>query len=117
MIIAPGIPAIQETRHSRELSRRIDQVVREYQSDHPDATSSDVRAALMHLAPDGDEGQGRRRRVAGIAAAAVMVGVFTAVAASGGRGFEGNMMTWRIIGVVAALLGVTIAIIRAVRRG
>ena len=117
MIFIPGTPNVRETRHARELSRRIDQVVREYQSDHPDATPGDVRAALLRLAPDGDEGQVSRGRVAGIAAGAVMVGLFTAMAAGGGELFANNTMTWRVIGVVAALLGVTIAVIRTVRRG
>ena len=116
MIIVPGLAPLQETRHSRELGRKIDQVVREYQNNHPDASLSDVRIALMQITPGGDSPDVmRRKRVLGVALAAL--GVFAFMAASGGRGFDGNMTAWRIIGVVAAVLGVAIAVIRTVRRG
>ena len=118
MIIVPGLPPLQETRHSRELGRKIDQVVREYQNNHPDASLSDVRIALMQITPGGDSPDVmRRKRVLGVALAALGAGVFAFMAASGGRGFDGNMTAWRIIGVVAAVLGVAIAVIRTVRRG
>ena len=117
MIILPGTPAVQETRHSRELSRRIDQLVREYQRDNPDTSLSDVRIALMQRTPGGDSPvEMKRRRIVGVVAGALLAGGFAAMAASGGGSFESNTMTWRIIGVVAALLGVTIAVIRTVRR-
>ena len=119
MIIVPGLPPIEETKHSRELSRRIDQLVREYQRDHPDASLSDVRIALMQMAPGGDSPHVvRRRRMLSIALGALAAGVFAFIAATGGGSrFDNSSMTWRIIGGVAALLGVTIAVIRTIRRG
>lgn len=117
MIIVPGVPAVQETRHSRELTRRIDQLVREYQRDHPDASLSDVRIALIQMTPGGNSPDLiRRKRVAGAVVGALAVGAFTAMASTGGGRFENSTMTWRIIGVVAALLAVTFAVIRTVRR-
>ena len=118
MIIAPGIPQVQETRHSRELGRKIDQVVREYQRDHPDASLSDVRIALMQMTPGGDSPElSRRKRAATIAIAALGAGVFTFMASTGGAGFEATSTTWRVIGVAAAVLGVAFAVIRRVTRG
>ena len=118
MIIVPGLPPIQETKHSRELSRRIDQVVRDYQRDNPDASLSDVRIALMQMTPGGDSSEvARRKRAVAIAIALLGTGVFTFMASTGGRGVGSRDLTWVIMGVVAALLGVTIAVIRMARRG
>ena len=118
MIIVPGLPPLQETRHSRELGRRIDEVVRDYQRAHPDASLSDVRIALMQRTPGGDSPEVvRRKRALGIAIAALGAGVFAFMAASGGGSrIDNNSMTWGIIGGVAALAGVTIAVIRMIRR-
>ena len=118
MIIAPGLPPLQETRHSRELSRRIDQVVRDYQRDNPEASLSDVRIALMQMTPGGDSpGVSRRKRALAAAVALLGTGVFTFMASTGGgTRFDNNSMMWGIIGGVAALLGITIAVIRTVRR-
>ena len=118
MIIVPGVPPLQETRHSRELSRRIDQVVRDYQRDNPDASLSDVRIALTRMTPGADSPEVlRRKRALGIAIAALGAGVFAFMAATGGGSrFDNTSITWRIIGGVAALLGVSIAVIRMARR-
>jgi hypothetical protein len=117
MIIAPGLPPVQETRHSRELSRKIDQVVRDYQRDHPDASLTDVRIALMQMTPGGDSPDVvRRRRVLGVVMGALVAGAFGAMATTGGGRFEGNTTTWQIIGVAAAAIGVAIAAIRIIRR-
>jgi hypothetical protein len=117
MIIAPGLPPLQETRHSRELGRRIDQVVRDYQRDNPDASLSDVRIALMQIAPGAESPDMVRRKSAlAVAIGALTVGAFTFMASTGGRGFDLGPMTWRIIGGGAALLGITIAVIRTARR-
>ena len=116
MIIVPGAPPVQETKHSRELGRRIEQVVREYQRDNPDVSLSDVRIALMQRTPGGDAPDlMRRKRVLVAAIAAVAVGVFTAISSTEGR-LELNSQMWLIIAAVAAILGVTIAVIRTVRR-
>lgn len=119
MLIAPGIQPLQETRHSRELARRVDQTVRDYQRDNPDVSLSDIRVALMQSTPGGDSPQVLRRKQAlAMAIGFIGVGVFTFMASTGGTGrFTGNTMTWLIMGIAAAALGVTIVIIRMARRG
>jgi hypothetical protein len=116
MIIIPGHPAtLVETSHSRELNRRVDDVIRDYRRDHPDVTDADVSAALMRsapgrLAPDA----ARRRRAVAIGVSAALVGMFTAVAQGGGKL---NNQTWLLVcGVVAVVGAVAIAAIRLARR-
>jgi hypothetical protein len=115
MIIVPGLPPLQETRHSRELSRRIDDAVRDYQRANPDTTEADVRTALLRSAPAGDAPDVvRRRRVAAIAVAVAAVGAFTATANAGGNF---NRPTWLLIsGIVAAVGAVAFVAIRWARR-
>ena len=115
MIIVPGLPPLQETRHSRELNKRVDEVVRAYRRDHPDMTEAEVRTALMKSAPGGVSADvERRRRFAAIGVGAALVGAFTATASAGGNF---NSQTWMlIIGVMAAVGGVAIAAIRLARR-
>src|SRR5688572_33030384 len=106
MIIAPGLPPVQETRHSRELSRKIDQVVRDYQRDHPDASLTDVRIALMQMTRGSDSPDVvRRRRVLGVVLGSLVAGAFGVLATKGGGRLEGNTMTWQIFGVTAAVAG------------
>jgi hypothetical protein len=109
MIIVPGLPPMQETRHSRELNKRVDDVVREYRRDHPDMTEAEVHTALMKSAPGGvSPDVARRRRLAAIDVAAALVGAFTATASAGGNF---NSQTWLLIyGIVAAVGGVAIAL-------
>jgi hypothetical protein len=116
-MIIPALHAHETTRHSRELSRRIEEVVRDYQRDNPDTSLSDVRIALAQLTPGGESSvaMGRKRALA-VVVGALSVGIFTMIASTGGEGFKDTSMTWRIIGVVAALAGVTIAAIRIARR-
>ena len=118
MIFVPALHAQHSTHHSRELSRRIEQVVRDYQRDNPDASPSDIRIALAQLMPAGLSPEVLRRKQALAAViAALGVGAFTFMSSTGGTGrFQDSTMTWWIIGGVAALLGVTIAIIRMARR-
>lgn len=118
MIIVPGSLQVEETRHSRELGRRIDQVVRDYQRDNPDASLSDVRIALMQMTPGGDPpAVARRKGALATAIALVGTGVFTFMASTGGGSrFDNNTMMWWIIVGLAALVGVTIAVIRTIRR-
>lgn len=118
MLIVPGQPPLQETRHSRELARRIDHAVREYQRDNPEVSLSDIRIALMQSTPGGDSTElARRKQVAAIVAGALAVGAFTAMASTGGRLFEGNSPAWRVVGIAVAVAAVAIALIRIARRG
>ena len=115
MIIVPGLPPLQETRHSRELKKRVDEVVRDYQRDHPDMKEAEVRTALMQSAPGGvSPDVARRNRILAISVAAALVGAFTASANARGNF---NSQTWLLIlGVVAAVGGVAFAAIRLARR-
>ena len=117
MLIIPGLPPLQQTRHSRELGRRVEQLVRDYQREHPDVTEGDVRTALAQLSsgePSVDVV--RRKRVLAVALATLMAGAFAAMASTGGEFFANNPMIFRIIGVVAAVCGVVIAAVRLSRR-
>ena len=118
MIFVPALHTQSPTHHSRELSRRIEQVVRDYQRDNPDASPSDVRIALAQLASGDSPEAVRRKQALAMVIGFLGVGVFTFMASTGGTGRVGNnSMILIIIGVVAALLGITIAIIRMARRG
>lgn len=112
-----GVPlhTTTETRHSRELAKRVDDVIRDYRRDHPDLTEADVRTALLRSAPGGDAPDVvRRRRIVTGAVMAAAVGAFTATASAGGK-FTGP--TWiMILGVVAVVGAVAIAAIRLTQR-
>ena len=117
MLIVPGLPPLQDTRHSRELGRKVEQLVRDYQRENPDVTEGDVRSALAHLTQGGESSEViRRRRILGTVIAALTVGAFTAMASTGGELFENNTMVWRIVGAGVALCAVLFAVIRTVRR-
>ena len=115
MIIVPGSTAVRASRHSRELSRRIDDAVRDYRRDNPDASEADVRAALLQSAPGSESTYVvRRKRVVAVAVAAALVGAFTAVSSSGGKF---TSPTWTLIaGVVVAVGVVAFAAIRLAQR-
>jgi len=117
MLIVPGLQPLQQTRHSRELGRRVEQLVRDYQREHPDVTEGDVRTALAQLtsqttSPDAV----RRKRILAVAITTLTAGAFAAMASTGGTLFENNRMLFPIIGVIAAIGGVAIAAIRFSRR-
>ena len=117
MLIVPGLQPLQQTRHSRELGRRVEQLVRDYQRENPDVTEGDVRTALAQLTSDTSSPDTlRRKRVLAMVMAALTVGAFTAMASTGGALFENNGMLFPIIGVVAAVCGVAFAVIRMVQR-
>ena len=115
MIILHTHQELPQTRHSRELKKRIDEVVRDYLRDHPDMKEAEVRAALMESAPAGvSPVVDRRRKAAAVGVAAALVGAFTATASAGGNF---NSQTWMLIsGVVAAVGAVAFAAIRLARR-
>jgi hypothetical protein len=118
MIIVPWAPPLHHTRHSRELGKKIEQLVREYQRDHPDVKESDVRAALSQLAASGEPPETtRRKRALGVVIATLLAGSFAAMASTaGGQPFNNDSMLWIVVGVVAAVCGIAIAVIRTVRR-
>jgi hypothetical protein len=117
MIFVPALHTHSPTHHSRELSRRIEQVVRDYQRDNPDASPSDVRIALAQLASGDSPEAVRRKQALAMVIGFLGVGAFTFMASTGGGSrFDNNTMMWGIIGGFAALLGVTIAVIRTIRR-
>jgi hypothetical protein len=118
MIIVPGRtyePVV--TRHSRELSRRVEQVVREYQSQNDDVSDEELRSALQLAtrATAGEDTLLRRKRiiVGAVAAAVAMTG---AMVAAGSRTREPDDMIWLAVAGMAAVIGVAFAVIRTVRR-
>ena len=117
MLIVPGLPPLQQTRHSRELGRRVEQLVRDYQRENPGVTEGDVRTALAQLTAETPSPDAlRRKRVLAVVISALTVGAFTAMASTGGDLFENNRMLFPIIGVIAVVGGVAIAAIRMVHR-
>jgi hypothetical protein len=118
MIIVPGRsyePLV--TRHSRELSRRVEQVVRDYQRDNDDVSDEELRSALTLAtrATAGEDSLLRRKRivVGAVAGAVAMVG---AMVAAGTRTRQPGDMVWVIFVVVAALAGGAIGLLRLSRR-
>jgi hypothetical protein len=114
MIIVPAHTRHQ-TAHSRELGRRVDDLVSEYRRDNPDATENDVRAALMRSTSFSDSADARRKRVAGVAVAAALVGAFTATASAGGK-FPGGSTVTLILAIAAGVGAVAFAVVRLAQR-
>jgi hypothetical protein len=101
-----------QTRHSRELARRVDQVVQDFRREYPDLSEDDVRAALDGMTPRSPSRRSEPRRLFAIAfglAAALAAGVGTMfdVAENGGSGIDVLLVvagTIAVFGLVAALL-------------
>ena len=117
MIIVPGHPPLQHTRHSREIGRRVEETLRDYQRDNPDVTENDVYAALTLIANSQSTELTRRRRVLAVAIAVLAMGAFTFMASTSGKGLENNPMVLRIVGVAVAVGAIAFAMIRLARRG
>lgn len=111
MMILPGSSALHETRHSRELGRQLDDVVREYQRNNPDVTDAEVRTALLRLTP-----YDYRRRFLALLVGGLTAVAFGVMAATGGGRYAPGTLGWRILAVIAAVAGVAIAAIRFARR-
>jgi hypothetical protein len=111
MMIIPGGSALHETRHSRALGRQLDDVVREYQRTNPDVTDAEVRTALLRLTPSDS-----RRRLMAVILGALTAVAFGVMAATGGGRYAPGTLGWRILAIIAAVAGVTIAAIRLARR-
>lgn len=117
MIIVPGMPPLQQTRHSRELGRKVEQLVRDYQRENPDVTESDVHSALAQLTTPGESpGVARQRRVLGVVIGALAAVAFGVMASTDGGRFENNTTVFRIIGALAAIFAIAIAAVRLARR-
>jgi len=97
----------------RELSQRIQELVRDFQRQYP-MTSTEVRQALLHAG--GAAAGGNRPAlvavVAGGVAALLGVGVFLSRGAEGG-GEAGTFPIMMVLAVVAGLMAVVIAIKRS----
>jgi hypothetical protein len=117
MLIVPGLPPLQQTSNSRELGRRVEQVIRDYQREHPEMTEAEVRAALLHSTPGDAPEVVRRRKLLGIAIGAFTAAAFGAMAATGGGARSiGGTGVWQIIGAVAVVCAVVFVLIRLARR-
>ena len=118
MLIVPGLPPLQQTSNSRELGRRVEQVIRDFQRDHPEMTEAEVRAALAQSTPGDAPELVRRRKVLGAVIGALTAAAFGVMAATGGgTRFGGGTGTWQIMGAVAAVCAVVFILIRLARRG
>jgi hypothetical protein len=100
-----------ESPRVRELSQRIRQLISDFQREYP-MTPAEIREALMHAASSA--GGDRRRFVAVMAvgvAAALGVGLFASRAAGSG-GENPTMPIFILVGVLAAMAGLVLAIRR-----
>jgi hypothetical protein len=118
MIIVPGRteePIV--TRHSRELGRRVEQLVRDYKRENPELRDEEVRSALMHsMMESTDVDALQRRRKLAIMASGLAVAVAGVAAAMAGRGGETNPSVWVVFAAVCAIAGIAIALRRLNRR-
>lgn len=122
MIFPVRTPAAAPTRHSRELSRRVEQVVRDYQRENSDLTTEEIRTALLH-STEGYEDEGaltgrRLRAILAIVAAAVIAGVavMTESGTRGGGGAESADIMWKVVAGVIAALAIVMVVVRNVNR-
>lgn len=114
MVFVPVPPSEREvTVRARDLSQRLDHVIREFQQNHPGTTSEDVRQAMLLAAENSGVTRGGTRQMR--AAIAVLLGVvfaglglfaFLQRSGAAGSGGEGSTVWWMIVGIgilVAAL--------------
>lgn len=123
MMIFPGrtqVPA--PTHHSRELGRRVEQVVRDYQRENSDLTTEEIRTALLH-STEGYQDEGAltgwrlRAILTGVAAAVIAgVAVMTESSTRGGGGAGNADIAWKIVAGVVAALAIVFAVLRVVNR-
>ena len=103
------------TANSRELGRRIDDVVRDFKRDHPNVTDSEVRSALLHSAPTAGANPTNARR-----AIAVLVGIMAAFTAGsmvlGDGSTRPGSGVWMYVGVAIGIVGLVFAGIQFARR-
>lgn len=101
-----------ESPRVRELSQRIQELVRDFQRQYP-MSSTEVRQALRHAAGAGGEGSRPAlvAVVAGGVAALLGVGVFLSRGAEG----SGDARTFPIMIVLAAVAGL-MAVVIAIKR-
>lgn len=114
------IPTPTQTKHSRELGRRVEHLIREYQREYPEMTEDEIRAALARSSVTGNDVAPAVRRVLGVSVgvlAMLVAGIFAAVSSSGARsGAGGGALTWAIVaGLIVVLAGVA-ALVAATRR-
>ena len=123
MMIFPGrTPVAAPTHHSRELGRRVEQVVRDYQRENSDLTAEEIRTALLHSTENyEDEGALTRRRLRAIltvVAAAVIAGVavMTDSGVRGGNGSSSGGTVWMVVAGAIAAVAIVIGVLRGVNR-
>jgi len=107
------------TRRARELGRRVEEVIHEYQREHPDLSGEEIRSALGHPGYD-DEDRATRLRwrlLVGTAAVLAVLGLLVAILLDdGGRGASGTLQTMPPLVVAFILLaGVTRIAFRMLR--
>jgi len=124
MMIFPGrTPVAAPTHHSRELGRRVEQVVRDYQRENSDLTAEEIRTALLHSTEVYEDESAltrlRLRRILTVVAAAVIAGVAVMSDSEfvrGGGGSGSGSTEWMVIAGVVAAVAIVIAVLRTVNR-
>ncbi|CAG0931617.1 hypothetical protein PLCT1_01843 [Planctomycetaceae bacterium] len=121
MIFIPMQPqAAPPTQHSRELGRRVEQVVRDYQRDHPELTDAEIRTALSHSTGtrDDPDAVARNRRVALITVAAALgiAGAIVGATQPAAGGGSGNDLLMKGVSIAIAVIAVAFAVIRIIGR-
>jgi len=118
------VPTPTQTKHSRELGRRVEHLIREYQREYPELTEDEIRAALSHSSLAGDDVAPavQKRRAVGVAlglAGLVAAGLAAMISSGGGGAVSGGgngPLPWLIVaGLVAVLAGVAV-LVAATRR-
>jgi hypothetical protein len=114
MFMVPFAAPLPHTRHSRELAKHVEQLVRDYRRDHPELTEAEIHTALMQSLPAGASPEAVRRRIAmGIGLAAAVIGAFVAIASNAGR-MPIDLEPWKVVGIVATIcVGVVAVLVRA----
>jgi len=119
MIIVPvpqQAPPPPPTARSRELGRRIDDLVRDFKRDHPDVTNDELRSALLHSAPAASGPDPRNaRRAIGLLVAFLASGLAITVLMES-RSTRASGGAWLFIGVAVGVAGLAFAVLQFVRR-
>jgi hypothetical protein len=122
LIIPAPHPTQAATRHSRELGKRVEQLVRDYRREHPELTDDEIRAALAQSSLVSDDAdQERQQRGKAMVAIALALGIAGLVAAlvlgraaeTGGGAGSGS---WPVVSIIVAVLVVALAVVRVVSR-
>jgi hypothetical protein len=124
MIIVPTPPPTRSaTRHSRELGKRVEQLIRDYQREHPELTDDEIRAALAQSSLTSDDDaqalQQRRKLVVTVAVGLAVAGLIAGTVLDKGAGAASSGFgsgEWPVLSITIAVVVVAFAVIRMISR-